>query len=225
MNEQALYVYAIGRGLGAPDQAMPEAVDGSSQFASTEQGQLSAIFTLVPHDSFAQEAIDAHAADLQWLGSIGLRHQAVINHLASISTIIPLRAFTLFTSERSLRDYLAVEGPTLGAILDRLEGKEEWTFRIELDAEKWGDESAARDLVDEIEMLLVQATSAPTIVETPQLRSGSFPQITLLLPKLSEGLVTKLSQELGARYVEDGVTLAVTGPWPPYTFATEAPID
>ena len=136
MSDQALYVYAIGRGLATPVSGLPEAVDGSASFASAEQGQLSAVFTMVPRDSFAQAAVDAHAADLQWLGSIGLRHQAVVNHLASASTIIPLRAFTLFTSERSLRDYLAVEGPTLAAILDRLEGKEEWTVRIELDAER-----------------------------------------------------------------------------------------
>ena len=55
------------------------------------------------------------------------------------STIIPLRAFALFSNEESLGRYLQDNATQLTRTLDRLDGKQEWTLRIEFDAQLWSN--------------------------------------------------------------------------------------
>src|SRR6266542_6016091 len=122
-----LYVYAIGRaGHPLPDDV--EAVDGAG---------LTAFVTPVDEVEFSQPVIDARAKDVEWLGGIGYKHQAVMTALMRGGTIIPLRAFTLFKNHASVRHHLEENCAQLEAILERIEGKQEWTLRIELDPERW----------------------------------------------------------------------------------------
>ena len=96
MTAPVLYVYAIAREAARPEA---EGVDGSSNFGSVTRGGISAVYTPVQRDEFSQEAVDQRAGNLEWLGSIGYRHQAVVADLMRRTTIIPLRAFTLFSSD------------------------------------------------------------------------------------------------------------------------------
>ena len=50
-------------------------------------------------------------------------------------------------------------------------------------------------------------------------REGAFPQINVLIDRDEESRLHELHASLADRYVDQGVTLAITGPWPPYTFA------
>src|SRR5246127_5882621 len=98
---EVLYVYAIGRA----DHSLPErveAVDGSDGLEPVAAGELVAYFTPVDDVDFSQGVIDARAKDVEWLGSIGFRHQSVMSALMHGGTIIPLRAFTLFASGETL---------------------------------------------------------------------------------------------------------------------------
>ena len=61
-----------------------------------------------------------------------------------------------------------------------------------------------------------------TVAESRQARDGAFPQINVLINRDEEAILQELHHDLNDRYSEEGVTLAVTGPWPPYTFATVA---
>ena len=45
------------------------------------------------------------------------------------------------------------------------------------------------------------------------------PQINVLLNRDEESTLQELLDGLAARYDKEGVMLALTGPWPPYTFA------
>src|SRR5438132_10854990 len=141
-----LYVYAIGRaGHPLPDDV--EAVDG---------GGLSAFFAPVDEVEFSQPVIDARSKDVEWLGRIGYRHQSVMTALMRGGTLIPLRAFTLFASETTLRNHLRGERQKFSRILERLEGKEEWTLRIEFEPARWSDAlvrrvGRLRELAGEVE--------------------------------------------------------------------------
>jgi len=57
------------------------------------------------------------------------------------------------------------------------------------------------------------------IAESRERRDGAFPQINVLIPRDEDARLQELRDELAARYAAEGVTLALTGPWPPYTFA------
>lgn len=251
-----LYVYAIAREPVTPEC---DAIDGTRRFGTASAAGIAAIFTPVSAAEFSQEVIDQRSGDLEWLGSIGYRHQEVVSDLMKRTAIVPLRAFTMFSSEEALRSYLYANAEMLAKMLARLDGKQEWTLRIELEPEKWNaalttrvdslrdllaqiasappgkafllrkkldDEkkrashSAEDALVNEIEQAVVTRLRSETVAESRQRREGAFPQINVLIDRDEEAKLAELREELMRRYESEGVNLAVSGPWPPYTFAT-----
>jgi hypothetical protein len=158
-----------------------------------------------------------------------------------------------------LRAYLSEHRELLSKPLARLDGKQEWTLRIELEPAKWSEalngrvaslrelqneiasaspgkafllrkklddekkrasHTAEDALVNEIEQAVLAKLGCETVAESRQRRDGAFPQINVLLPRDEESVLQELREELSARYEHEGVTLALSGPWPPYTFAT-----
>jgi len=249
-----LYVYAITQRSALPDS---EAVDGSRHFGVVEGGGVFAVYTAVDESAFSQEVIDRRAGDLEWLGAIGYRHQAVIAALMNETSVVPLRAFTMFSSETALHEYLVNGAEQLSAILARLDGKREYTLRVELEPQRWSEaivgrveslrtlsseiESASsgkafllrkkledekkrasreaeQDLVAEIEREVVEKVSRDVVSESRVERDGAFPQINVLINRDEESRLQELHASLTERYADQGVTLAITGPWPPYSF-------
>ena len=252
---EILYVYAVTRDPVTPSA---EAVDGTSHFGSCSAGVLHAVFTPVDSVAFSQEVIDQRAGDLEWLGAIGYRHQAVMTELMKQTAIVPLRAFTLFSSVDTLRGFMEEQRDMLDSTLTRLAGKQEWTLRIELEPGKWSEAVTSRvqplrdlqfeiasappgkafllrkkldeekkkashraedDLVGEIERAVLERVGRETVSESRQRRDGAFPQINVLIDRDEEAALLQLREDLASRYEREGVTLALSGPWPPYTFA------
>jgi Gas vesicle synthesis protein GvpL/GvpF len=251
----ALYVYAITRDAVTPDC---EAIDQSRRFDAAGHDALFAIYTPVSDEEFSQEAVDRRAGDLEWLGAIGYRHQNVAAELMKSTAMIPLRAFTLFSTAGTLDRYLHDNRELLAKTLERLDGKREWTLRVEFDAERFSDaltsrvdslrdlaqqieganpgrafllrkklddekKRASRDaeqqVVGEIESAVLDKLKCETVAESRIDRDGAFPQINVLLNRDEESTLQELLDALSARYDKEGVTVALTGPWPPYTFA------
>jgi Gas vesicle synthesis protein GvpL/GvpF len=257
VTQHVLYVYAIGRaGHAMPEQV--EAVDGSTSIAAIEANGLAAFYTAVDASEFSQPVIDARSKDVEWLGGIGYRHQSVMAALMRGGTVIPLRAFTFFASETTLRDHLRGERQRFSRILERLEGKEEWTLRIEFEPTRWSDalvgrvgrlrdlageveraasgkafllrkkfdeekkrasREAEQQVVAEVEKAVIGTLECDTVAESRQERSGGFPQINVLIERDEGTRLAALRDELTQRYEKDGISVALTGPWPPYTFA------
>lgn len=250
-----LYVYSVTRAAVMPEV---EGVDGTQHFGVATIDGISAVYTAVPAEEFSQEVIDRRAGDLEWLGAIGYRHQAVVSDLMKRTAIVPMRAFTLFSSAEALRAYLQEQQAMLSKVLERLAGKQEWTLRVEFEPGKWSESLAARveslrdlhqqiataapgkafllrkkldderkrashaaeqDVVAEIERLVMDKLRCDTVSETREHREGAFPQINVLIDRDEEAQLQELHDELAARYEPEGVTLAISGPWPPYTFS------
>jgi hypothetical protein len=243
-----LYVYAIGRARHpVPDDL--EAVDG---------GGLTAFVSPVDEVEFSQPVIDARSGDVEWLGRIGYRHQSAMAELMRGGTIIPLRAFTLFKTHATLKHHLEENREQFAKILERVDGKQEWTLRIEFDPERWRDalskrvaslaelekeidganpgkafllrkkldeerkkasREAEQQVASEIEQAVLDKLRSEVVAESRERRDGAFPQINVLLPRDEEARLQELHDDLAGRYDAEGVTLALTGPWPPYTFA------
>ncbi len=253
-----LWVYAIGRaGHTLPERV--EAVDGSNNVDGITEGSLMAFATPVDLREYSQQSVDSHSGDLEWLGAIGYRHQAVMQALMSSGTVIPLRAFTLFGSRQMVEAQLRSGRAQFERVLERLDGKQEWTLRIEFEPQRWNEalvsrvgslramtsevesatpgkafllkkkldderKKASRDaelqVVGEIEKHVLQKLACETVAESRQSRDGGFPQINVLINRDEEAVLQELHRELSDRYSGEGITLAVSGPWPPYTFAS-----
>ena len=249
-----LYVYAITRDAVTPEC---DAIDQSQHFAALPVDGVCAVYTPVNEGEFSQEVIDRRAGDLEWLGAVGYRHQNVVVELMKQTAVVPLRAFTMFSSESALREYLVQNGEILGKLLSRLDGKHEWTLRVEFDPQRWSEalvgrveslralsaeiESASsgkafllrkkldeerkrasreaeQQVVAEIEALVIEKLACDTLAESRLERDGAFPQINVLIDRDEESRLQELHASLNVHYEADGVTLAMTGPWPPYTF-------
>lgn len=250
-----LYVYAITRDAVTPEC---EAIDQSGHFAALPADGVCAVYTPVSEGEFSQEVIDRRAGDLEWLGAVGYRHQNVIAELMKVTAVVPLRAFTMFSSETTLREYLLQNREILTKLLARLDGKHEWTLRVEFDPQRWSEalvgrveslraltaeiESASsgkafllrkkldeerkrasreaeQQVVADIEAEVIAKLACDTLAESRLEREGAFPQINVLIDRDEEARLEELHASLNDRYAADGVTLAMTGPWPPYTFA------
>lgn len=243
-----LYVYAIARAEHPGAEGVERLDDGS----------LAAFFTRVDLRDYSQETIDARSKDVEWLGAIGYRHQETMTRLLQHGTILPLRAFTLFGSDEALRARLRDDAEQYAKVLERLDGRQEWTLRIELAPEPWSEalvrrveslraltndiaaasagkafllrkkldeakkqasREAEQSLVAEIESAVLAKLACDTVAESRQQRDGAFPQINVLLNRDEEARLQELVEELTTRYADDGVNVALSGPWPPYTFA------
>jgi Gas vesicle synthesis protein GvpL/GvpF len=250
-----IYVYCVTRDAVTPDV---DGIDGTRRFGVASSGAVSAVFTSVNPDELSQEVIDRRAGDLEWLGAIGYRHQAVVSELMKRTAIVPLRAFTLFSSEDALRAYLHEHGELLVKTLNRLDGKQEWTLQVEFDPARWSEavasrvgslrdlqneiasappgkafllrkklddekkrssKAAERSIVAEIEQRVLDKLRCETVAETRERRDGAFPQLNVLINRDEESILQELHSELTSRYESEGVTLGLTGPWPPYTFS------
>ncbi|HEX3109570.1 MAG TPA: GvpL/GvpF family gas vesicle protein [Thermoanaerobaculia bacterium] len=254
-----LYVYAITRDAVTPQCEAPcEAIDQSQHFAALPAEGICAVYTAVSEGEFSQEVIDRRASDLEWLGAVGYRHQNVIVELMKSTAVVPLRAFTMFSSESTLREYLVQNRDVLAKLLERLDGKHEWTLRVEFDPRRWSEaltgrveslralsaeiesanagkafllrkkldeerkrasREAEQQVVADIEREVIGKLACDTLSESRLERDGAFPQINVLIDRDEESRLQELHASLNDRYAEDGVTLAMTGPWPPYTFA------
>ncbi|HSN68720.1 MAG TPA: GvpL/GvpF family gas vesicle protein [Thermoanaerobaculia bacterium] len=131
-----IYLYAIApRGaLVAPDL---EGVDGRHDFVVIEEGEVAALAGRVDAEEFSQEAIDARASDLDWIGQIGWRHQQVVAAAREQADAIPLGAFSLFSSEDALRAHLRDRHAALRGVLETIRGREEWTLQVDFEGDKW----------------------------------------------------------------------------------------
>lgn len=155
---QVIYLYAIApRGaLQAPDV---EGVDGRRDFAVVEEGELAALAGRVDAAEFSQEAIDARASDLDWIGQIGWRHQQVVAAAREQADAIPLGAFLLFSSEDSLRGHLRDRQAALREVLDTIRGREEWTLQVDFKGDTW--EAALARRSPTLAALSAEADGAP----------------------------------------------------------------
>jgi hypothetical protein len=254
---KGFYIYAIAR-AGHPQPAEVEAVDGSAHVDVVADDELAAFVTQVELEDFSQEVIDARAKDVEWLGSIGYRHQSVMAALMHGGTVIPLRAFTLFGSDAAVRAMLRERRAAFLATLARLDGKQEWTLRVEFEPSRWSEALVARvdslrelvtqieaapagrafllrkkldeerkrasreaeqQVVAEIESAVIDALVCDTVAESRTQRAGAFPQINVLIERDEDARLQELRAALEARYGGEGVSVVVTGPWPPYSFA------
>ena len=125
-----------------------------------ECGPAIAVFSRVPEDEYAAERIEDRLADLAWLGENGLAHERVVATLVDRTTVLPMRLFTLFSSESALREECAQRAGWIRETLSRLDGVREWDLKVSYDSAKMLatiDQSSAEVAALDAEL----ATAAP----------------------------------------------------------------
>ena len=86
-----------------------------------------------PLDKYGEAAINRGLGDLDWVSRAAVAHEAVVEAFISTSAVVPMKLFTIFTSDERALEHLASEHRRIDAILKRVTNHLEWGVRVMLD--------------------------------------------------------------------------------------------
>jgi len=131
----AVYLYVLVRSDRRPSLAgAPAGLAGTGPLRIVEAGpRLWLVAADAPLDRYGEEPIAKGLKDLDWVAERALAHETVVRHFARRRNAIPMRLFTLFSSDARAQEHVRSQQRRLGRVLTRVEGCEEWGVRLYAD--------------------------------------------------------------------------------------------
>jgi hypothetical protein len=126
---RGLYVYCVV----PADTQLPDDVTGVDPGGSPTllaHDDLAAVISYVPLAEFEEERLREHLADMAWVERTARAHEHVLETVARVSTLIPMRMCSIYRSEDGVREMLAHEADALSAALEHLRGRAEWGAKV-----------------------------------------------------------------------------------------------
>lgn len=241
----ALYLYGVSRASkGRPRKVKNPGVDGIHHVEALPCAEFLCWVSAVDHAAFSR-ALESNMENLEWLALHGVRHQQVVGEIAEWETIVPARFATLFSSEAALRKDVEARKSALKKVFARIADSDEWGVKVLVEEQPavaagttpissgrdYLEQKAARIKkkperadaeVEEFAAALgkVAADSAPSgKVSGPQ--PGLLWQATFLVPRSRRKPWEAVLQQFVERW-QGKRRIEVTGPWPPYSFVSDA---
>ena len=244
----ATYVYCLVRSPRVPSlRGVPRSVPGAGpvRLISVDRGVWAAVAD-APLEQFTGAELQKSLQDVEVIAAHALAHASVVEFFFRRAPVIPLKLFTLFSSDDTARAHLHQQAPKLTRMFAALRGLEEWGIRIvagEVEAESARSLSSGRDYL-QVKKRLHEQTIAPpqSAVRTlngaltsiakaaAKTRKETFPPpgkgrpyvtgASYLVKSSRRGTwkkqIAKTAEELAAK----GHRLEMSGPWPPYHFVS-----
>ena len=249
-----VYVYCAVEGSpeALPTAGMP---DGGPPRTLPLMGAVSLIVSNVPAARYNASSLEPKLADLDWVAVAGAAHHAVVDAFAEAGfVVLPFRLFTIFSHEGTALDTFKGALPAMARAFDRVRGRQEWVLRIgkpdptrapgaptgnapassgtgflraKADARREALARAervkhdARTSFEALAELADAATSRPVDPAGSLLCDGA-----LLVPPSRMEAVRETLTRSAERLLREGCAVSLTGPWPPYSFASmDAAVD
>ncbi|TMB13759.1 MAG: hypothetical protein E6J65_24825, partial [Deltaproteobacteria bacterium] len=97
----ATYLYCLVRSARAPSlRGAPAGLPGAAPTRTIDAGGgLWLVAADAPLDRYGEKPIERGLQDLAWVSSVAVPHEAVVEHLAKIGTVVPMKLLTLFRSD------------------------------------------------------------------------------------------------------------------------------
>lgn len=128
MAEHGRYLFAVARGLDA-DALSGVAGLRTAPLDVVEHRGLQAVVCDVDLADFGEEALVRNLEDLAWLEEVARGHDDVVRAVAGTAAIAPMRLVTICSTDASVRDRIEHLHDDLVAVLDRVEGRREWSVK------------------------------------------------------------------------------------------------
>jgi len=132
------YVYGLVVSEKKPPLTrLPAGLPGASpvRFVDVAPGRYLAVADVKARD-YGEDAINQRLSKLDWVSRAAMAHEAVLEALASKATVLPMKLFTIFTSdERAIAD-LQRNRIRIDALVKRIGGHDEFGIRVVLDRTK-----------------------------------------------------------------------------------------
>jgi hypothetical protein len=87
----------------------------------------------VPLDRYGAETINARLTDIDWVSRAAVGHEAVVESFIGSRAILPMKLFTIFTSDERAIAHLTARSGEIDAALKRVVAHDEWGVRVLMD--------------------------------------------------------------------------------------------
>jgi len=245
----ATYVYCLVRAAKPPSaRGVPASVPGAGapRLLAIDR-DVWAVVADAPLDRFDAEVLQQELQDVEAISRHALAHAAVIEFFFRRAAVIPLKLFTLFSSDETAREHVRGRLPALKRMFGELHGLEEWGVRIfagEAEVESARTVDSGRDYL-QVKKQLREQTIAPSRATiravngavrslgriASKTRKEALPPpgrgrpyvvgASFLVKAKTRNAWKAHAAKLGAALAADGHRLDMSGPWPPYHFVTK----
>ena len=86
-----------------------------------------------PLEQYGEAQINRGLSDLDWVSRAAIAHEAAVESFIAESAVLPMKLFTIFTSDERALDYARGERQRLRAAAKRVANQQEWGVRVILD--------------------------------------------------------------------------------------------
>jgi hypothetical protein len=244
-----IWVYAVA--AGDPGAAADMIGVGGAPVRAIRAADLTAIVGDVGQPGFGEAALRRNLEDLDWLEQTARAHHAVIESVAKERPVVPMRLATVFASDAGVAGMLRERAGDLRRALSRISGRSEWgvkgyadlharipvpddpaagpgaaylqrrraQFTAHADARR---EAAASAQVIHAGLCRLAVSARLYPPQAPGLAGQPVPMVLnaayLVADERSEEFTAAVTNLAGGHR---SVQLALTGPWPAYSFAAE----
>lgn len=144
MSQKATYVYCVIAAARRPRvsrKARGLAAMGSVRLLDVGPGLYVAVAD-APLSRYGEAAINRGLGDLEWVSQAAVAHEAVIESFIGETAILPMKLFTIFTSDARVLEHIASQRTRITALVKRVANHQEWGVRLMLDRAHAGRPSA-----------------------------------------------------------------------------------
>ena len=85
-----------------------------------------------PLDRYGEEAINRRLSDLDWVSRAAIAHEAVVESFIDQRAVLPMKLFTIFTSDDRALEQVRGDRRRVDAIVKRVANQIEWGVRVTL---------------------------------------------------------------------------------------------
>lgn len=124
------YGVLSGRVQAATLARLPRLPDAAEPHAIPLTRQLAIIAAHVPRPPFETGTLEARLHDIEWVSQHASAHHAVLEALGKRGTMLPLRIFTVFDSDERAKAAIGRREQRLQLLAAKVAGRSEWVLRI-----------------------------------------------------------------------------------------------
>jgi hypothetical protein len=135
MPQKAVYVYCVISAKTRPRvsraaRGLPGM--GPVRLLEVERGLWVAVAD-APLRRYGEATINRGLADLAWVSRAALAHEEVIESFIGETAVLPMKLFTIFTSDARALEHIAAQRTRIAALVKRVANHQEWGVRVVLD--------------------------------------------------------------------------------------------
>jgi len=182
-----LYLYGVVSAAPAGLEEICGIENQSSLFVIESEG-LGCVVSHVPASEYTQRRNENPSAQLEWLTPRALRHDEILRHLSSLTTVVPFKFGTLSANIGHVQEILEKFQQPFRFLLDQFKDREEWTVKV------YAEEALVRQHIE---------CNDPELMGTDDVHSNQSEGHAYFLKKKREMLAANLTAELIAALGDD----------------------